>query len=263
MRAPGSSSARARLMAGVLGAAICFGSYADVGGGRPSTPYRLNNPTAKQVSEARDRASRYQSICLPAGMVPGDRLDAFALVYLPEPPGSGQELRIDEDWLQARAFYELRGEQARKPAAKVRLSEIESVTVIDVADGEMLLEVTKWPDISPAELIELQPSYAALKAAYRSKLELRVRLVTSSGERLALYSSYARRPVFLDGLQRGAQLQFYCGDPTNVDNRRFWWAVPSVASDPEYPYRTVFKAGRSTPAPGPNGPALVRVKGVP
>ncbi|MGH9889120.1 MAG: hypothetical protein ACREBE_26540, partial [bacterium] len=100
-------------------------------------------------------------------------------------------------------------------------------------------EVMKWPDISIRQLLDKQPTYTDLQAGYHTKVALQLDLPWPKATQPALHEAYGNT-VALSELQPGTQVQFYCGKPTNVDPGRFWWAIPSVWSDPAYPYRTMF-----------------------
>jgi hypothetical protein len=108
-----------------------------------------------------------------------------------------------------------------------------------MTESQADLEVVTWPVITPAELLRLRPTYTQLMAGYRTKTQLSVDNKSPNGKQLALLAPSLGLVLF-SALQPGIQIDFYCGSPEDVDNLRFWWAIPSVIVDDSYPYRTHF-----------------------
>ncbi len=240
MRAQASSDMR--ILALALGASLLSPSVprADVGGGRPSTPYHLQ-PTEKDVRDAKARAAPRQSVCFSPPVRALQTLSKVHVVGLTS--GQVAQLkahRLDPGLLQG-AVFELKGKNAAGAPTAVSLSEMESFSVAKATAQRLWLDIVKWPDISAAQLLKEAPSYTALSAGYRTRVTLVLDLVWPEATRPVLLDSSGLQGAAFSELAPGTQVQFYCGDPTNVDPYRFWWAIPSVVGDPAYPYRTVWK----------------------
>ncbi len=239
MRAHASSDVR--ILALALGALLLSASElrADVGGGRPSTPYHLQ-PTEEDVRDAKTRAAQRQCVCFSPPVGPLQTLRTVRIVGLT----SGQIAQVKahrfDDGLLERAVFELKGTDAAGAPTAVSLSEMESFSVVKATAERLWLDIVKWPDISAARLLKEKPDYTALLAGYRTKLTLIFDLAWPEATRPVLLEVLGLNGVVFSELQPGTQVQFYCGDPKNVDPGRFWWAIPSVVRDPAYPYRTVW-----------------------
>ena len=212
-----------------------FGSaVADVGGGKtyPATPWRREGPkSASDIEEAKTIAATYQALSIPANLVKEewkDRNDPYdiwrvALVATPRRDGDTP-------------LYSLAGKSSSGEDVTVSFSEIESFSVLSRDDDTVTLSVTIWPDITAEELLEKQPTYKQLSEGYRRNLVLTMGLKSSDGRPLAFAGEWGNS-VQLEKLVVGTKGDFYAGDPRMVHPLRFWWAIPSVAEDKDYPFR--------------------------
>lgn len=257
MRAPGSSSLIAAALAGGLGLLCAPCARGDTGGGRPATPYKAGEPSEAEVSRTKAAAAQLQTVCIPAGQAPDDPLYSVALVDVTAKEAAHYDpTGRDQSWLAKKKLrYELRGKTSGGAVRTIRFSEIEKITVEKTAARHAVLKVVTWPSITPAELVQRHPDYASLKAGHRAETSLIVDVKAASGKLLSLYAcssrlfgerktcgDFARTTVIpLSALPEGSEIRFYCDEPKRIDPRILWWAIPSVAMDPTYPYRTVFK----------------------
>ena len=235
------ASSDVRILALALGALLLSASElrADVGGGRPSTPYHLQ-PTEKDVRDAKTHAAQRQCVCFSPPVGPLQTLRAVRVVGLT----SGQVAQLKahrlDDGLLERAVFELKGTDTTGAPTAVSLSEVESFSVAKATAQRLWLDIVKWPDISAAQLLKEEPGYTALLAGHRTKVTLVLDLAWPEATRPVLLDALGTEGAAFWELPPGTQVQFYCGDPKNVDPYRFWWAIPSVVRDPAYPYRTVW-----------------------
>jgi len=212
-----------------------FGSaVADTGGGRvyPATPWRREAPkSASDIEDAKALAATYQTLSVPARLVKEewkDRNDIYdiwrvALVATPRRDGDTP-------------MYGFAGKSGTGEEVNVSFSEIESFSVLSRNDETVTLSVTIWPDITAEELLEKQPTYKQLREGYRRDLVLTMGLKSSDGRPLAFAGEWDSA-VQLEKLAAETKGDFYAEHPHKVHPLRFWWAIPSVAEDKDYPFR--------------------------
>ena len=124
-------------------------------------------------------------------------------------------------------------EQGKKRT--IGLSNVESFRVVDVVnkffgEDQVVVEVTEFPAITPAELLKSQPTYTALAANYSRKTKLTLGDVSLVGTDL-FGDEKPHVIVALRDLERNADVTLVPHD------NLIWWAIPSVTSVPAYPYR--------------------------
>lgn len=217
---------------------LCAGAgsaVANTGGGKgyPATPWRLEAPKdIKDIEKAKKTAAQYQTLTIPSSIVDKKaetgtdlvNLRRAALVAVP-----GRESDVPS--------YELSGSSLGR-AVKVSFSQIESFSVKSKNDKTLTVSVIVWPDISAKDLLEWKGTYKQLREGYRREIVLEIGLKEpiSGGRPLAFKNGWT---IPLADLVVGTKVDFYGETPTLVHPLRFWWAVPSVATDDEYPFRIV------------------------
>jgi hypothetical protein len=212
-----------------------FGSaIADTGGGRnyPATPWRREAPnSASDINVAKALAATYQTLSISARLVKEewkDRNDLYdiwrvALVATPHRDGD-------------KPLYRFAGKSCTREEVTISFSEIESFSVLSMDDETVTLSVTIWPDITAEELLEKQPTYKQLREGYRRDLVLTMGLKSSDGRPLAFAGEWDNA-VQLEKIVAGTKGDFYAKHSRGVHPLRFWWAIPSVAEDKDYPFR--------------------------
>lgn len=235
MRAPSSADVtRAIVVLPLVCCAIGLAS-ADVGGGRgyPATPWRVSGPASVQdLEEARVVADQHQALSISAGPAAAGGSDARQIWRV--------SLRAEKPLQGESARYALVGRSDTGTTVTLRFSQIESFVVTSSNRKSITLAVTVWPDISPEELLRTQPSYRQLVDGYRRTVVLTMDLKSPDGRPLAFAEPGEYAVVVpLERLGAGAKGDFYAGHPHSVDPRRFWWAIPSIANDKDYPYRLI------------------------
>jgi hypothetical protein len=233
MRVPSlGNAARAAAVSVLLSAALGSVS-ADVGGGKgyPATPWRRSVPKSVQdIEKAKAVAAEYQSLSIPGELVDKTRNDLFHLNRV--------SLRAEEPREGDTVGYALVGKSGSGETVSLSFSQIESFVVTARKDKTIMVSVAVWPDISPKELIEKQPTYKQLTADYRRTVILEMSLRSADGRPLVFAGEYG--PTLpLEKLTVGIKGNFYGEPPYMVHPLRFWWAIPSVANDADYPYRII------------------------
>jgi hypothetical protein len=213
---------------------------ADVGGGKgyPATPWRMSAPRSVQdIEKAKAVAAQYQTLSMTTAAPSGDDSDVLRLRRV--------SLRVEPPRADDGVGYALVGKSASGETVSLLFSEIESFVVTSRKAATLSLSVTVWPDISPQQLLDRQPTYQQLVAGYRRTVALEVSMRSADGRPLV----FAEKGEFgatlpLEKLTAGTPGNFYGEHPHMTHPLRFWWAIPSVSKDPEYPYRMIPAASR-------------------
>jgi hypothetical protein len=221
---------------------VSFGSAsADVGGGKgsPSTPWRVSGPkTVQELEEAKANAAKCQTISIPGELLSANKISG--VVHL-----RCVSLRTEDPREGDAVGYALLGKSDSGETVSVSFSEIESFIVTSKTDSQIVMSVTIWPNISPQQLIQKQPNYKELVENYRHVVTLKMSLKSRDGRGFIFaeegkFGKTVGTILPLEKLGVQTKVDFY-GDPSADYNMRFWWAIPSVAQDPAYPYRVFFK----------------------
>lgn len=234
MRALNSGSAARALGLLTLCAVVGSGS-ADVGGGRgqPATPWRISGPAnVAELEKAREEAAHRQALSLPSALFAEAGSEAVKIeeVALRPVPAKADETGV----------FEFVGKDAAGKKLSLSFSNLENFVVTAKTDVAVTLKVTIWPDISPAELLARQPTYQELKESFRREVTIEIPLKAADGRALEFSGDFGLK-LPLVKLAVGTKGDFYGGDPRMVNPRRFWWAIPSVNKDPDYPFRMIFR----------------------
>jgi len=212
-------------------------SEADVGGGKgyPATPWRKEGPkNILELNEAKVMAATYQTLSVPteSGNAEGE-LESITFEQVSLGPSPFQE---GDD-----PVYELTGKTSSDETIAIPFSQIESFTVIAKYDKTITVSVTIWPDISSEELLQKQPTYKELHAGYRREVVLKIALEFEDGRARVFAGEWNDTTLPLRNLKVGDKASFYGGHPHMAHPLRFWWAIPSVANDEDYPFRMIPK----------------------
>ena len=219
---------------GVMLFSAFWSAFADTGGGRgyPATPWRKEAPKcASDIEEAKALAAAYQTLSVPARLLKeewkdrNDLYDIWRVALVATPRGDGDI-----------PLYGLAGKSGTGKEVTISFSEIESFSVLSRDDETVTISVTIWPDITAEELLEKQPTYKQLREGYRRDIVLKMGLKSSDGRLLAFAGEWDNA-VQLEKLVVGTKSDFYAKHPYGVHPLRFWWAIPSVAEDKDYPFR--------------------------
>jgi hypothetical protein len=235
MRVPSSGDVARVIVALPLACCAIGLAGADVGGGRgyPATPWRVSGPASVQdLEEARVIADQHQALSISAEPAAAGDLDSRQIWKV--------SLRAEKPLQGESARYALVGRSDSGTTVTLRFSQIESFVVTSSNRKSITLAVTVWPDISPEELLRTKPSYRQLADGYRRTVVLTMDLKSPDGRPLAFAGPGEYGAVIpLEKLGPGTKGDFYAGHPHSVDPRRFWWAIPSIANDKDYPYRMI------------------------
>lgn len=224
----------------VLCCAALGSASADVGGGKgyPATPWRHSAPESVQdIEKAKTAAAEYQTLSLPLGIATDRKMEIVRVTRV--------SLRPEKSREGDTVGYALVGKLgSSEETVSLSFSQIESFTVTSKNDEKVTLSVTVWPDISPRELFEKQPTYKQLVAGYRRNVVLVMGLRSADGRPL-VFSGASGQTLLMEKLAVGTKGDFYGEHPHSVHPLRFWWAIPSVANDADYPYRLIPMASSS------------------
>lgn len=143
--------------------------------------------------------------------------------------------------ITGRPFYQLRGKKENEWIG-IDLSDIESISFLQQARGQVLLKVTMFPYISPDELLRMQPDYSSLRSRYTKEVSLWVLLDNNREGELALIGKSSSDAVNIIAKLRDIKLNTvltleYGRGQSYFRSRPIWWAIPSVVQDPAYPFR--------------------------
>lgn len=110
----------------------------------------------------------------------------------------------------------------------IPFSEVIAFKRVRTPGVEMILEIDRFPDISSADLLQIQPSCDDLTTKYRHT----VRLVMPKDARLAWFGG-AEENEDVDRLGLLSELQEENTVRIGPSIGYVWWAVPSIAKDPK------------------------------
>jgi hypothetical protein len=157
-------------------------------------------------------------------------------------------------------LYYLEGYSEGNEKQIIYLSEIEKIMILEVdkVHNKLLIEVVKFPDISPNELLSIKPTYTKLKGNYTTELKIWVNSVNEKGEELYIAEAHHKNDPRMDnffGLNKDwfDEKEYFVGNERKLikfqkddeikfsyENKNIWWAIPSVTNDIEYPHRFYF-----------------------
>lgn len=205
---------------------------ADVGGGsgKPMTPYRPGEAITRQrlLAVQRDASAKMA--------VEGVRLAGKNATKSGYRVGLVR-MRGDDPSGQPELAFTGQDEKGKKriiPLANVRSFRLLSVKKKLVGMNEVVVEVTEFPSLTPAELLQLNPTYSTLTAKYARKVILTMPDLALAGT--AFWSDNAIHVITpLRDLEPGTDIAL------TPWNDLIWWAIPSVTADATYPYRKVMK----------------------
>lgn len=205
----------------------------DVGGGsgEPITPYTkpgivVDKNTVTRLKENSSRNKYVLGIPIPKGE--WVRLAwAIGLAYV----RSG---RIEGDVRFAFSGIDEEGDKL-----ELDFSEVERFEVLGKDGDVLVLLINHFPAITPEELLSKRPSYRELRSKYEKSVHLRLSPRAVSGARL-----------YLVGIREGdkhtpivpledIELKYPIELEESYTPGAYWWAIPSVASDPAYPHRAI------------------------
>lgn len=211
---------------------------ADAGGGsgRPLTPYNQD----EQLTEARVSAVRAEAAMRRS-------INSGIKIRNTNVEGFGDNVAfmfVKDNAPISPPSFTLTGATQAGEKLEVNLSELASFRILEYEDrwirsDRLLLEVTIFPAISPAELLAKRPTYSELENRYTKSVLIWVE-IESKGAELSL----TRRDRFSDKNEVIARLRdveaghyvqldysFSAGPPP------IWWAIESVIADAKYPFR--------------------------
>jgi len=184
---------------------------------------RVQSSSRRVISEVRTKESKVPKF--------GDRI-GFA--YL-----SG-------DRINGEPQFDLRGTTESGEDITIPLSDVKSFTILKVknhwfARDEAFLEVTIFPSLSPAELLQSQPSYSQLTESYSKQIRMWVFLENKDkGELCMVGKKWDDKYEALFAI-RDLELNVpVVLDWPKILKAPIWWAIKSVIEDDKYPYRVRF-----------------------
>jgi hypothetical protein len=219
-------------------------AYADIGGGpgKVKTPYSPRNPASlEDVTKVKSFASTTRTLTdvVSEGTHVTKGGQNVGLMYVKGAVPAGTPL------------YKLEGTNDSGAKVTVDFNEIGSFVV--TSDGSdatsVVVEVTQFPAITPAELIAKKPSYTDLKKDYTRTVRVRVKTKGAAGKVLCLvaknppakgYGVVAR----LTDLPANSKVELgYGAFPWGtLSLPAIWWATESVTADKNYPFRVTVLA---------------------
>ena len=203
----------------------------------PITPYkdgRVNTP--QEIEKARAQSSSHR-------VISEVRIKESKIPKFGEKVGFAY---LSGDRVNGEPHFDLKGTAESGGNITIPLSDVKSFTIFKVknhwfARDEALLEVTIFPSLSPAELLQLQPSYSQLTESYTKQVRMWVFL--ENQDKAQLYMVGKKWDDKYEALFAIRDLELNV--PVVLDWPRFlnapiWWAVESVIKDDKYPYRVRF-----------------------
>ncbi len=226
----------------IIGSLIVFfllfttlSTFGDISGGPGTaiTPYdkSVNLDQIKQVKEKSSKARRIRNVELKEGK----RLGLYDEV--------GLGFVVNKE-IKPEPSYKFIGEKDKSgEIVEIDFSEIKSLSVIQTND-RALVEVVKFPDITPEDLFKTNPKYSHLKNNFiRFWLEIKDK---GKGELNLVgkgYSGQLEAIAKIQNIKLNTIIEFDYGTfaygPRNIPS--IWWATPSVIEDPSYPYKIFIK----------------------
>ena len=211
---------------------------ADVGGGKgyPATPWRHSAPKSIQdIEKAKAVSAKYQTLSVPGKLVDKSKNDLLHLDRV--------SLRVDDPRKGDIVGYALVGKSASGKTISLSFSQLKSFIVTARTDKTITVSAAVWPNISPKELFEKQPTYKQLTAGYMRTVNVEMSLRSADRRPLVFADKYGLT-LPLEKLTVGTKGDFYGEHPNTFHPLRFWWAIPSVTNDDNYPYRIIPLATR-------------------
>ena len=186
--------------------------------------------SVEDIEKAKTVSAEHQTLSIPRVLVDETRDDLLHI--------NNVALAVEEPREGDRVEHALVGKSGSGETVSLSFSQIESFIVTGKQDKTIVVSVTVWPDISPTELFEKQPTYKQLMADFRRTVILEMSLRSVDGRPLVFTGAYG--PALpLEKVTVGTKGYFYGEHPHSAHPLRFWWAIPSVANDPDYPYRMI------------------------
>jgi hypothetical protein len=189
------------------------------------TPYSTQiDPTAAAVAAMKARASKERVASMSDGKI-GTNPVAFATC---------QGTKMTD-----MPAFRLTGADANGKAVTYDLAELDELRVSVIEDGRSQFDVTVFPAIPIATLLKQRPTYSELRDAHRPRSSAWVR-TTSPGGTACLVEQVSEGHwiafAHLGKLETGSAVTF--GYQWGFErDAPVWWAIPSVARDPDYPYK--------------------------
>jgi hypothetical protein len=224
-------------MTALLLLASCLGSssaWADISGGsgRPISPYHNIALNKQAIADMK----RYASSKKYALQIFFPHSDDFI--------GKAEDIGfayIKSGKIEGSVRYNLSGSDEKGKKLEIDLSEVTQFEVLGKEGNFLVLEIERFPAITPEELLSKKPTYLELRSKYRKLVVLRIPSKTQKGADLYLIGTMEGQkqlPITsVENIAQGRAIRLY--NYLN-DAKTFWWAIPSVYSDPAYPYREFF-----------------------
>lgn len=225
-------------------AAMSAGGVLANGSGVPISPYpRHNEASEEDIIQAKDIASRMHA-------VRDIELKGEAAHKL----GQWQEvglMYVKGQTARGEPFFLFSGTTESGNEVGIDFSEIESFRVVEIkkrlfGKDRARVEILRFPNISPQDLLARKPSYSELRQNYTDTVSVWIHLGGEGGGKLC----FVGRNVLSDsGSSNGGyeviarirdieKVDLYQGLPRR---EALWWAISSVITDEHYPHR-VFMA---------------------
>jgi hypothetical protein len=219
-------------------------AHADIGGGsgKVKTPYSPRNPASlADVTKVKSFASTTRTLndVVSEGTHVTRGGQNVGLMYVKGTTPAGTPL------------YKLEGTADGGAKIAVDFNEIDSFVV--VGEGRdatsITVEVTQFPAITPAELLEKKPSYTDLKNNYTKTVRLHLKTKGPGGKDLCLVAKNPPAKDYgvvakLSELAANSKVELgYGAFPWGtLSLPAIWWATESVTADKKYPYRVTVLA---------------------
>lgn len=209
------------------------------GPGTPITPYEKG----KQLKEKDIQAMKAK--CSSSRVISDLRVKGSRATRYGEQIGFAY---VTKKGAMGEPSFNLKGIAESGEEISVDLSGVQSLTVIKVEDrwfttDRALLELTIFPDISPSEILSLNPTYSQLETSYTKTIKIRVALEDRNKGKLSIVGKKwlgEDKYEVISGirdLELDSRVLF--GYPMHPGSP-IWWAVESVIKDERYPYRIRF-----------------------
>ncbi len=202
------------------------------GSGCPRTPYNLNDEiTENDIVKMKNISSKKRSIELltfkDSSIIKAE--EQLGLVYM----------KNSDEPIQP--IFEFHGLTESGEEVVIDFSEIGSLSVLKIDNNlfskdRVLLNIVVFPNITPKELLDINPSFSELEDMYKENIRIWVLLEDDQKGELSFVGKRWSRDYRVLGKLRDVKLKskVYFGYDYTDD---IWWAIQSVIDDKEYPHK--------------------------
>lgn len=233
----------------VLFFGIILGAEGDIGGGGGVliTPYvpekEIKEEEVVQVKNMSSRTRLVNTLELKETVIDGP-LEYVGLLY------------VEDQDVEGEPFFQFKGVSESGDEITIDFSEVERFLVLRIknrwfAKDQAFLEVVRFPDISPKDLLTKRPAYSDLREKYTKRVRLWIPLENNNKNELCLvgkkwphedqYQILSKLRDIKEHSEVIFEYGYFRSELTGERIPSIWWAVDSVIQDEQYPHKHYFK----------------------